>query len=396
MPFAPARDEGIGAGQSGPPDQYYASWNMGADASREGLGMVEGNSEKPPSPTNIFVIHTPLQHLIVSQMVMGVPEFKSVPNILVLDMPSDNLDIDRSLWSEVLPLKPPVGRYFIGDGGACRRARNKIKSLIDNNGWSRLFVSDIEWPLNNALYGLRHRYEDSRVEICNFPDGLGSLLVRYPRFKRRLRSLAKKLIGLLGGLPYSFYRGDIMGLAACDAVYSLLPSALPAALNSRINEIPLFKPRSANIIPDSCLFLGQTYEYHFPPEEHLRLCQEAADFAQKLGYKTNFYKPHHFAKSETEKNIFLERDFELFEDPRPAEAVFMERQLSCVVSYNSSALVHLKMMFGEKVRCISCFNTWCNKYTITGETSLKSVIGLFDMCGVEIYDSAENNSADSC
>ncbi len=354
--------------------------------------MVEGNSEKPPLPTNIFVIHTPLQHLIVSQMVMGVPEFEGAPNILVLDMPSDNLDIDRSLWAEILPLKPPVGRYFIGDGSNCRRTRERIKSLIKAKGRSRLFVSDIEWPLNNALYGLRLQYEDSQVGICNFPDGLGSLLVRYPRFKRRLRSLAKKIIGLMGGLPYYFYRGDIMGLSACDAIYSLLPTALPAALNPRIRGIPLFKARAVNPIPDSCLFLGQTYEYQFSPGEHLLLCQEAADFAQKLGYRNNFYKPHHFSKKDTEKKIFLERGFALFDNPHPVEAVFLDRQMSCVISYNSSALVHLKLMFGDRVRCISCFNTWCNKYTITGETSLKTITELFARCGVEIYDPVDFNS----
>ena len=336
--------------------------------------------------TNIFIIHSPLQHLLVSHMVSEMTEFRERDNYLVLDMPSDQITLKKEIWTDIVYLDPPVGRYFIGSGANCRRSIRYIEELKSPFENAALFVSDIEWPLNNAVYGLKQKHRDKNILICNFPDGAGSLMVRYPRFKRKIRSLIKFLIGMAGGLPYTFYSGDIMGLEACDRVYSLMPKLLPDDINSNMIEIPKFRIEEENFLPDSCLFLGQTYEYHFPPEEHREFCTKTADYIKSLGYRHNYYKPHFFAKTETEKNIFLERGFELIEDSRPVEEIFLSRQMSCIASYNSSALVHLKLMFGDKIRSISCFNNWSNKYTITGKTSFESARRLFEACGVEMFE----------
>ncbi len=332
---------------------------------------------------NLFAVHTGLQHMTVTQMVRTLPEFREASNIIVFDMPTDGLNMVNSLWADVIIIKPPIGRYRIGSGSACRRTVLALEKTIASFEKVRLFVSDIEWPLNNALYGL---FRARKMPVCNYPDGIGSLLYYPPTFKRQLRSLAKKLIGLLGGLPHYLYPGDIMGLNAADAVYSLLPAALPPDINPRIVGIPLFQPQAVNVIPDSCLFLGQDYDRLFPPEEHARLCREAAAFAASLGYTRKLYKGHHFAKAPTEKEAFLSRGFEILADTRPVEELFMTSQLSCVISYNSSALVHLKLMFGDKVRCISTFSDWTFKHTIMGRGQAETIYRVFDLSGVERYN----------
>ncbi len=336
--------------------------------------------------SNIFTVHTPLQHLIVNHMVEEMGQFRDSSNFLVLDMPAEKISPNRKNWRDILYLNPPVGRYFIGNGKNCRRAIKFIEQLVSPFKNTALFVSDIEWPLNNAIYGMAKRYPGENIIVSNFPDGLGSLVVRHPRLKRKLRSLAKFIIGLLGGLPYHFYKGDIMGLEACDRVYTLLPEVLPAGLNPNLIPIPPFNIAAEKTLPDTCIFLGQSYEYIFPAKEHVRFCTKAADYVKSLGYAKNFYKPHHFSKTDTEKQIFADRGFELFDDPRPIEEYFFTVQIACVASYNSSALVHLKLMFGDQVRCISCLSDWSSKHTIAGKTSIETIRNLFRVCGVEIYD----------
>lgn len=283
-------------------------------------------------------------------------------------------------------LEPPVGSTVIGSGRKCRRAIKSIRSIYQNYQQTRFFVSDIDWPLNNALFGLKKIQPAGQVMMCLFPDGLGSLLVAKPNIKRKLKNFVKSVIGKLGGSPYYTHRGDIMGFAVSDRIYSLMPKAISNKTKANVITIPVIEPSIPNMNCNSCIFLGQSYDLCMPPKAHKSLCHDAAEYAKSLGYQYLYYKPHHFSTKDIEKNIFQENGFTLINDKRPIEEFFLTNQMSCVVSYNSSALVHLKMMFAEKVRCIACFGGTVIKYTNVKTGTIKELKRVFELCGVELFD----------
>ena len=319
-------------------------------------------------------------------MVDTMPEFLETDNYLILDMDINGLKIDYDLWTEVIPLQPPVGRYRLGWGGNCRRARRIVFELLTQYESGSLFITDLLWPLSNALYGQLRKQKTRCYLLCNFPDGVVNLLVRYPNLRRKVRNIIKACIGMIGCLPYYTIRGDIAGIEDSDKVYSLLPSALPKTIETEIVSVPGLEPLASNLVPQSALFLGQPYDYVMPEDEYRDLSARAADYTVGLGYRNLFYKPHHFAKGDIEKNIFVERGFEIVDDRRPIEEIFLARQMSCVLSYTSSALINLKILMGDSVRCISVFNALASSYTVEGRQAFDETLRLFRQCNVEMVD----------
>lgn len=335
---------------------------------------------------NVFVIHTPFQRMIVQHMLKTIPTLAECDNYLVLDMDIEGLTIERDLFKDIVFLNPPIGRYKIGSGKNCRRSRKAVWEICRSYGRAGLFFTDIIWPINNALFGWIMKQKKRKVIYCNFPDGFGNLLLKYPTTKRRIRNLIKVGGSLFGALPYFDFSCDLAGLEKADQIYSMLPSAMPEGLSGEIIEIPKMIPTEENPVPDSMLFLGQPYDYLMTPENYADLAAKTRDYLLEQGCQKYFYKSHHFAKSDIEKNIFLEAGFELIDERRPIEELFLERQFSGVASYNSSGLVSLKILFGDRVRCISCFNDLAMSYTVEGKSDFDEVLRIFNLVGVERHN----------
>jgi hypothetical protein len=335
----------------------------------------------------LFVVHTPFQRLTADHMVRSIPTFAKADNILVLDCHPGSGGISE-FWKEIVKLDPPVGGSVVGRGKVCRKALRIISAIADDYARIELLLSDIDWPLNNALFGLarKERKPSREMSICNFPDGMGSLMLTYPDLYQQLRNIVKASLSFFGGSPYYLHGGDRMGLEVSDKVYSLMPSALPPDIRRETITIPMIEPTDSRLNPEGCLFVGQNYERFMSETTYRALCRRAAEFTHGLGYKDLLYKPHHFATSSVEVEIFQQHGFEVVRDSRPVEEMFMTDQVACVVSYNSSALVHLRMMFGERIRCISCCGRRALEATHVQVSAVRAMLDLFERCGVECYE----------
>ncbi|MBN1211034.1 MAG: hypothetical protein JXA92_00520 [candidate division Zixibacteria bacterium] len=339
----------------------------------------------PCEQVNVFIVHTPFQHLIVNHMLTTLSEFRLSDNYLVLDMHPLTISVVRENWKKVLALQPPVGASVVGSGKNCRRALKEINGIISGYPRVSFFVSDIDWPLNNAVFGLIKKGHDKNIRMCNYPDGLGSLLVQKPDAKRKLRNALKSLLGLLGGSPYYNYGCDIMGLAVSDTIYSLMPNLLDGKTDKKIVNIPKLNLKKSDMNRDACIFIGQYFKNITSDDKYRDMCVKAAEYTLSLGYSDLYYKPHHFANSQIENDVFLEYGFKLIADTRPIEEIFQTRQMKCAVSYISSALLHLKMMFGEDVRCISILGVTALKELYVKANIIDDMQELFRICGVEIH-----------
>ena len=336
-------------------------------------------------PLNLFLAHSPFQYFVANHMVSRMPEFRQGGNYLVVDsVPSDVL-ADSAGWSEIIVCDPPVGGSVVGAGDRIRPVMQRIFNLVEPGRPIRLLLANVQWPLNNVLRGslLRGRFRSS-VEVCNYPEGIGSFRLVYPDGRQKLRDLAKYALGLATGVRYRPLHEDLMGLERSARIYSLLPRLLPAGLRSKAVTIPPFPVSPAEIDRRTCIFLGQN-DHLLPTRLRLPAATAAAAYCRALPYERFLFKSHHYGESSSQREAFTGAGFEIMTDVRPVEQVLMAHPVACVVSFSSSALVHLKMMFGDQIRCVACFLDEFDQLSRLKRSPQHSIRAVFEQSGVELH-----------
>ncbi|MED1440200.1 hypothetical protein NSQ61_17125 [Aeribacillus sp. FSL K6-1121] len=101
-----------------------------------------------------------------------------------------------------------------------------ITDLIQDYKEINIFLSDISWPLNNMIFGKFKKFDRKNITFCNFPDGIGNLLLDPFSFKEKIKIVIKSSLKYFGYFPYYYYSGDRMGMKYFDKVYSFMPHLL--------------------------------------------------------------------------------------------------------------------------------------------------------------------------
>jgi|GEM_PF-1389503 len=341
---------------------------------------------------NLFVAHSPFQAYVADHMTARMPEFERSINVLMVDSPTLPMDAGGGRWGSAIRLDPAVGPSVRGAKPRLQDALRSVSNFVVDASVARLFVANVQWPLNNVLFGRWPRMVGSaEQQRCNYPEGIGSLRLVYPNWGQKMRDLLKSMSGLLGGVYYYPLRGDLMGLEASDRIYSLMPGLVPSALQEKVVAIPLFETGTVSVKSDTLLFLGQ-FDKAVPTNARKALARHAAEVCRELGYGHYLYKQHHYRESAEQRDVFLGQGFELLDDPRPVEQLLADRPVACVASFVSSALVHLKMMFGDSIRCLACYPEEFGRYGRMNQGQEQELIAIFRRCGVEIVPSHDFDS----
>jgi hypothetical protein len=337
-------------------------------------------------PLNLFLAHSPFQYFVACHMVNSMPEFGQGSNCLIVDAVWSDVRVDKAGWHEVIICDPPVGGSVVGAGVRLRSVVGRVMGLFDPPRPASLFLANVQWPLNNVLRAalVRRRFA-TPLQVCNYPEGIGSLRLVYPDRRQHLRDAMKSALGWIGGVRYQPLKEDLMGLESSARIYSLLPQLLPVHLRSKAVAIPTFPMSLVVADQHTCIFLGQN-DRLLPPRLRRPLAVAAAAYCCSLPYDRFLFKSHHYGESELQREAFVASGFEMLADTRPVEQILMASTAACVVSFNSSALVHLKMMYGDRIRCIACFPDRFGELARLRTERVPSVTMLFEKAGVEIFD----------
>ncbi|MEW5797253.1 MAG: hypothetical protein AB1772_12970 [Candidatus Zixiibacteriota bacterium] len=344
------------------------------------------SSNSTSAALNLFVAHSPFQRFIADHIVRRMPEFRDSNNYLIVDGSTQEAEVDRTGWREVTICDPPVGASVVGAGPRMRTVIQWAVYLCRQFRATRLFLTNVQWPLNNVLRAtLRNETSWFLVEVCNYPEGIGSLGLVYPDWRQKMRDTAKSVLGVLTGVPYQPLREDLMGLERSDRIYSLMPHLLPEHLQAKAITIPPVPISSYAGDSRTCVFLGQN-DRLVPKRYRRPLAEAAASYCRLLPYTRFLFKSHHYGESQDQRNVFVGAGFEPLANSRPIEQLLATDPAACVVSFNSSALVHLKMMYGDRIRCVACFPDRFGKLAGQRTDRADSVSSLFARCGVEIWE----------
>ena len=338
------------------------------------------------APLNLFLAHSPFQYFVACHMVNSMSEFRVGSNYLVVDPVWPDVRVDKAGWHDVIICDSPVGGSVVGAGRRMRSAMERILGLFVPPRPARLFLANVQWPLNNVLRAaLVKRKSSIPLEVCNYPEGVGSLRLVYPDWHQQLRDRIKSALGLISGVRYQPLKEDLMGLETSARIYSLLPQLLPADLQTKAVPIPPLPISQGEADRQTCIFLGQN-DRLLPERLRRPLAMASAAYCRSLPYTRFMFKSHHYGESDLQREAFSSCGFEMMRDTRPVEQILMDGTAACVVSFNSSALVHLKMMYADRIRCVACFPARFGQQARLGTERVPSVTTLFQMAGVEIYD----------
>lgn len=343
----------------------------------------------------VFVVHTPFQLWFVEQIVRSSVEFHNSVNVLLIENVAALDQVDSSTWHHVEELFP-VGESAIGRGQRTAVDVNlqRIRTLLSNYSHpASILLSDIAWPLNNQIFFDR-RLRRMGVQYKLFMDGIGTYLGARISGMGFVRNCVKRGISYLGGgIAYRPYWGKLMGEDRHEikAVYAFGAHLLPCEPSKRA-DIRLPQKETVSLNKQKCLLLGQDYSKLLSPAALQILQERTLAFVRDFECQDYYYKPYHqkdFSSSidNSETDFYMSKGFIPVWEPRPIEAIIHTTGIGTVISYNSSALFNLKLIFGDKIRCISLFGGCLANLTPQRDIlAFERMFDLFQRAGVEVIN----------
>lgn len=332
---------------------------------------------------HIFITHTAFQEFIAEASAINIK--KNNPYATV-SLASETALKKRngSIWDNTLQLENLTPSSF-GKNKEKDYHKNvtHLKSLLKENTENILYISDIQWPLNNRLYF--DKKINTHFEFNMIIDGTLAYYDPHKNMRGYIRDIIKYIAGKIGlGLHYTPYTGSIMGWErdSTGIIYGLDLKLSPIPLKKQIN-IEECISQTGKLNKNKCIFLDQPYHNSMTTLEVKTLTNDTLSFIEKESLENIHYKAHHFSKEEL-KNTFNFKKSNILETTECIERIILEHSFGTIISYNSTALFTLKTIYKDKIRCISLRD---KKSRIKiNPISAKKIDNLFCKAGVEIHE----------
>ena len=333
---------------------------------------------------SLFVVHTPFQRFAAQHMLRAMPElFAGYKRAILISSQPGRLGADRALWDDLM-----IAPHELIDTYTPARMRNAwewARTALDGlEGYERIdiHVSNVDILLANAFLAMC-RSDRSHLRLCVYPEGLGTLIRPRMRPGKRLKNLAKSAWGRVAGAPYMDYGNDFAGAESASVIYSFVPG-LPAAYAAKVIQIPVPQAGLAEVKP-GWLVLGDSNAF-MPSNVSAGVVQGLIDYVASRQCGALLYKPHHHGTGR-DRSQFLAAGYTIVDDPRPVEEVFLENPVSNVIAVISSALLHLKVFYGDRINCTAYRMNIPYSYSHSRSTRVfDEVYGFLKGHGVEMID----------
>lgn len=324
---------------------------------------------------NIFCAITPFHYFLLRQCFVN--KFgKADKNILITNFNIDDID-ERFKAVNCIHYTMP-GQYgwelYIRN-----KYRKRLNFVVDNviraskeYDGINLFAAVLINPISNGIYSSLKNHKG--FKYINFPDGIGSVTTTKRTLKDFIKLYTKILLSKIRLLKYCYFGAleDSQGTYCADVIYSFLPEFIKNKTKAKIEKIDLYGEMTQS---EDILFLGQ------PGVE--TIIEEALYFLKNNYSLTRiYYKPHHRENKEFFEKMYQKYNFNIVSTNKCIEEYFVtERSFKIVIACTSSALINLKMMFRDKVRCISYKGT-----NAIEPCRREELIELYKRFGVEIIN----------
>lgn len=289
--------------------------------------------------------------------------------------PDMRVDIAQGLRTRVsflgggdTPRGPRVLRYL--------RAGSEIDRILREHDDVALYAPHPFNPLANyALFhpraGRRYIYQDG---ILNYYDARNPLASSKWIMRQKIKAT-------LAGMPYTVYQGHLSGVDALPIAGGYFTHPHMIARAARFPLVKRLHLAAASLAGQTAhggvLFLDQPIEQVVGSDKAALLRARTFAYVERLG-GTVIYKPHY-----TQKVVARPAEWQVLGDTLaslPAEEVIARTEVSQVVSYFTSALANIAVMYPG----IVCHATAADVVPITVDGRPTSLAELFEGFGVRV------------
>lgn len=299
----------------------------------------------------LFVAHTPFQLYIANHMLFTMSEFKDKDNYIIIDMDYDENKIEKNMWKKIILNRKPIGAYFDKNINERKKLMDYLKDdIFDKYENVEFLLPNIIYPLNNYFYGLSK--QSKKYFLSSYPEGLASIILKKIPYSEILKNYTKYIYYKLKNIRFYTYSGDICGSKYCEKIYSITPDLISSKCKNIISIPKLCDLHKKQKDKNICLILGQPYYNYIEESEYLLILNDMINFVKDKNFKTVYYKPHH-CEDDRILNIFSKKGIKIVEDNRCIEELIMNENMGYIIGFTSSALVNLKLIYGEKIESVS-------------------------------------------
>jgi hypothetical protein len=325
---------------------------------------------------NVFVLHTPFQRFVAEHMLRTMSEFAGAENFAVVD--EGSLELDTSLWTRVQRIAPPLGSKFIGN---TERVSEVVTSVIAELGTGdvTIFMSNPDYPLSNGL--VRHSRQTAGVRLASFPEGVLNALPAGIGLKKRAKNVVKWVYGQAVGCPFSALRGDNAGLTGAHQIYTLIPDAL-GQFEAKLVRIPPPAFDTDFEAGDDGIICGQPLTDFMSTWAYLDYTRRLIQMGVSITAGQLFFKPHP-REPEQASRIAESEGALVLRDTRIVEEVVTEMAPALLLSFSSSALLHVKLFFEGRVRCVAAGANDVMRHSNNSKAFCRRMERLYRDVGVE-------------
>ena len=302
--------------------------------------------------TNFFICHTPY-HLYESSLI-AEQYFSNDLNIAIVE---GEAKTKRTVsFNDLIRLTYTGGSVYKSH----RKIETSLKKLeehISNSPTSRIFLSDIAWPLCNRVFFSKNF---NKCTFSLYSDGVAAYLDKKSTSKKFLKDMAKSLLSnIFVTSKYKPFRGHALGYDHAQVSDFFIPN--PKSVNYKVNNaldihLPPPTPQTNNSPQNNLLFLDQPFWLIIKDNWPDKIEQTIKLLKSNYPNHNLYFKKHHRSR-EKESLLFLKHGFIELEHDYCIEELVSERTYHVIASFYSSALLHLRWILPKCTEIINLTDT---------------------------------------
>ena len=341
---------------------------------------------------NIFILHRPFQLMVAQLIIKQYINHNTNSNVLFFEGNIPEQLIEGSLWAEVNQIGY-CDTILKGTKNTIEMLHSNVLKMTLGSGRDSivsLYISDIAWATNNRLFFSREL--SNRVNYNILCDGIGTYTDPGQSYYHKFRNLVKMTMGYLGmSARYTCYPGRLMGMdhKNIKGIFCFRPELIEGMYpNNALYPIDFGSLGDSQFDEGSrgaCLFLDQPYKEYIRSDEWTTLRQDTVNYIQSKSYTDVFYKKHPACHINYHQDLFG-INLKIITGDEPIESVMQNWQFKEVISYSSTALLNIKLMYGDAVIVTSLYSNRLNKVGASGGNYRRSIKEIFERVGVVVVE----------
>lgn len=341
---------------------------------------------------HIFLCYTSF-HVLISSIIAQEQSLNSSCQIKVLIDVNEHLSMEKNhVWDKIISASKIQGynhhlKTQIKKLSEAKSIFTQLVGFLNQYDKVVIYYAHLEEYLTNHLY---FYFKHPNVTYNIIQDGILNFYGVQVDRKRLRKHISKAILGVAFRFPYRPFLSYITGVNHSNVKKQYLLGAAELSdfpeKSTVLSNSYIKKKNFSETTHDSILILGQeAMIYDIGYEQFYNHLYDLLIFVtQNFPHIPKYYRPRHngLLQGKTRQNI-ISQGISILDAQGSIEDLYNQNIISCyhIISFTSSALINMKLLFGDSVECYS-FNFKTISRTIPNTENQDRLARLFTKVGV--------------